>query len=137
MPRYPLFRLMRRRGVVYDFGVTALFAVVLSLMGAKIGLKLFGSVAASPELYIAPESLDLHACLLTGAVIGVVVNFAMQGLLYNRFSWMLPNLSQGLRRDLWSSAAIATVFGAAIGATLAWLDAGPGLLNGDAPSLAS
>lgn len=132
MSTYPLFRLMWRRGVIYDFVVTTLFAVVLSLMGAKIGLKLFGSLVDSEELNVAPASLDLHACLLTGAVIGVVVNFAMQGLLYNRFSWMLPNLRQSLQRDLWWFAVLSTLIGAALGLLLDIFHAGPGLLNGAA-----
>jgi len=134
MSNSPILRLMRRRGVLWDLALTILFAVILSLVGVKLGLRIFGS---SSELgnYVAPEALGFHTCLLIGAVIGVVANFAMQDLLYDRFSWTLPQLGKKLKLDLWWLALLSCVLGGISGWLLQLWGQGPGLLLGASSGL--
>ena len=139
---YPLFRLLWRPGVLLDLIVTTVFAVMLSTLGIALGQVLFqgrGTIfGLGPQAEYPPVDVaqNLHVCLLAGAVIGTVASYAMQDLLYCRFSWVLPRLRPRLRVGLWTLALLAAGIGGGFGLLLGGLDDGPGLLQGTALGLA-
>ena len=139
---YPLFRLLWRPGVLLDLVVTTVFAAMLSGVGIVAGQVLLhgrgtifglGTPAEYPPVDVAE---NLHVCLLAGAVIGTVASYAMQDLLYCRFSWMLPQLRARLRVGLWTLALLAAGIGGGFGLLLGAHDGGPGPLQGTALGLA-
>lgn len=133
---YALFRLFGRPGVLADLVITTVFAIMLSNLGARLGIALFGGVDSGPGGDVGQAALSLHVCLLTGAIVGTVANFAVQDLLYCRFSWDLPGLGAALRKGLSWLAVVSVVLGGGLGALLALPGGGSSLLMGAALGLA-
>lgn len=104
-----LFRLFVRRSVLWDFLVVSVLARILSVMCVVVEQVWRGEARIGEAAYESGDALRIHLALLSGLVVGIVANFALQDLAYCRFSWTLPNLGKGLRRELSVLAGFVTL----------------------------
>ena len=111
---YPFFRLLWRRGVAWDLALSGVLVAGTAVLVAGLGGVLLEEMPGASHGGFAPVAVAYLSALLIGGAVGLTANFAIQDLLYCKFSWLLPSLRRSLRWGLLITASACALVAATV-----------------------